>query len=272
MPRRWRSASRVGRRGRGAGTPERVGFAAASSSWEASGGVRPDVPVASTCCSDGTLARSAAAHRLLVCAAPARGSERDHGDGRWLSVARPARAARAPEIRARRLRRPRRGSQCRRAPSRSSTHPHLPPPRPRPPQQHDGVAGRHLRARRHAVGGRHVQPAARVQRGLPVQAAEGARSFVRSRAATSGVQGRPFGWGEAAARCRTAPLCVSRRSLRCSPHRAPAFSPQVRFVSRMFHPNIYADGQICLDILQQQWSVGSRTVWTTCSDYEPSVG
>ena len=104
MPRRWRSASRVGRRGRGVGTPERVCFAAASRSWEASGGARPDVPVASTCCSDGTSARSAAAHRLLACAAPARDSEREHGERRWLSVARPARAARAPEMRARRMR------------------------------------------------------------------------------------------------------------------------------------------------------------------------
>jgi len=28
----------------------------------------------------------------------------------------------------------------------------------------------------------------------------------------------------------------------------------VRFVSKMFHPNVYADGGICLDILQNRWS------------------
>ncbi|KAK7411466.1 hypothetical protein VNO78_02899 [Psophocarpus tetragonolobus] len=34
----------------------------------------------------------------------------------------------------------------------------------------------------------------------------------------------------------------------------PNKPPTVRFVSRMFHPNIYADGSICLDILQNKWS------------------
>ncbi|MBA0563468.1 hypothetical protein Golob_008445, partial [Gossypium lobatum] len=39
----------------------------------------------------------------------------------------------------------------------------------------------------------------------------------------------------------------------------PNKPPTVRFISRMFHPNsklqlFYADGSICLDILQNQWS------------------
>merc|ERR1711970_1527266 len=34
----------------------------------------------------------------------------------------------------------------------------------------------------------------------------------------------------------------------------PNKPPVVRFVSKMFHPNVYADGSICLDILQNRWS------------------
>ncbi|KAK8604498.1 hypothetical protein V6N13_099438 [Hibiscus sabdariffa] len=38
------------------------------------------------------------------------------------------------------------------------------------------------------------------------------------------------------------------------PEDYPTKPPTVRFISRMFHPNIYADGRICLAILQNQWS------------------
>ncbi|KAA0193638.1 hypothetical protein HAZT_HAZT007171 [Hyalella azteca] len=34
----------------------------------------------------------------------------------------------------------------------------------------------------------------------------------------------------------------------------PNKPPIVKFVSKMFHPNVYADGGICLDILQNRWS------------------
>lgn len=34
----------------------------------------------------------------------------------------------------------------------------------------------------------------------------------------------------------------------------PNKPPIVRFVSKMFHPNVYADGSICLDILANKWS------------------
>ena len=34
----------------------------------------------------------------------------------------------------------------------------------------------------------------------------------------------------------------------------PNKPPKVKFVSPMFHPNIYNDGSICLDILQAMWS------------------
>lgn len=34
----------------------------------------------------------------------------------------------------------------------------------------------------------------------------------------------------------------------------PNKPPVVKFVSRLFHPNVYNDGGICLDILQSNWS------------------
>lgn len=34
----------------------------------------------------------------------------------------------------------------------------------------------------------------------------------------------------------------------------PNKAPSVSFVSRMFHPNVYSDGRLCLDILDNRWS------------------
>lgn len=34
----------------------------------------------------------------------------------------------------------------------------------------------------------------------------------------------------------------------------PNKPPSVRFISEMFHPNVYASGELCLDILQNRWS------------------
>jgi ubiquitin-conjugating enzyme E2 A len=38
------------------------------------------------------------------------------------------------------------------------------------------------------------------------------------------------------------------------PDEYPNKCPTVVFKSHMFHPNIYADGRICLDLLNTQWS------------------
>ncbi|KAJ1514291.1 Ubiquitin-conjugating enzyme E2 2, partial [Coelomomyces lativittatus] len=34
----------------------------------------------------------------------------------------------------------------------------------------------------------------------------------------------------------------------------PNKPPNVRFLSKMFHPNVYTNGSLCLDILQNRWS------------------
>lgn len=38
------------------------------------------------------------------------------------------------------------------------------------------------------------------------------------------------------------------------PEDYPNVCPEVVFVSKVFHPNVYHDGRICLDILSTQWS------------------
>jgi ubiquitin-protein ligase len=34
----------------------------------------------------------------------------------------------------------------------------------------------------------------------------------------------------------------------------PNSPPTVKFISKIFHPNVYANGELCLDILQNRWS------------------
>lgn len=34
----------------------------------------------------------------------------------------------------------------------------------------------------------------------------------------------------------------------------PNKPPNVKFISEIFHPNVYANGELCLDILQNRWS------------------
>lgn len=36
--------------------------------------------------------------------------------------------------------------------------------------------------------------------------------------------------------------------------RYPEKPPKVRFTGDMFHPNVYSDGTLCMDLLQDQWS------------------
>ena len=61
----------------------------------------------------------------------------------------------------------------------------------------------------------------------------------------------------------------------------PNKAPAVRFATRVFHPNVYNDGQICLDILKDQWSPAltiSKVLLSICSlltdanPHDPLVG
>ena len=38
------------------------------------------------------------------------------------------------------------------------------------------------------------------------------------------------------------------------PDQYPEKPPRVRFVTEMFHPNIFPDGTLCLDIIQDRWN------------------
>ena len=55
---------------------------------------------------------------------------------------------------------------------------------------------------------------------------------------------------------RRCPRASAAAAERCTLHVQdyPNKPPVVKFVSKLFHPNVYADGAICLDILQNQWS------------------
>jgi len=49
------------------------------------------------------------------------------------------------------------------------------------------------------------------------------------------------------------------------PDNYPAKPPSVKFLSNCFHPNVYRDGKICLDILQGQWTPTMRIISTLIS-------
>lgn len=40
----------------------------------------------------------------------------------------------------------------------------------------------------------------------------------------------------------------------------PRKPPQIFFTSKIFHPNVYRDGKICIDILQNQWAPTMRII------------
>lgn len=53
----------------------------------------------------------------------------------------------------------------------------------------------------------------------------------------------------------------------------PNKPPGVKFISQMFHPNVYGTGELCLDILQNRWSptYDVAAILTSIQRYAPSV-
>ena len=53
----------------------------------------------------------------------------------------------------------------------------------------------------------------------------------------------------------------------------PNKPPGVKFISQMFHPNVYGTGELCLDILQNRWSptYDVAAILTSIQRYAPLV-
>ena len=96
-------------------------------------------------------------------------------------------------------------------------------------QQHHALERRHLRPPRHTLRGRHLQAHNRVHGGVSKQTPD----------------------------CQVSNIYIVMKQYTGVPY-IIAFLIFAyilnRFVSKMFHPNVYADGGICLDILQNRWS------------------
>lgn len=54
----------------------------------------------------------------------------------------------------------------------------------------------------------------------------------------------------------------------------PNKPPGVKFISQMFHPNVYGTGELCLDILQNRWSptYDVAAILTSIQRYVESFG